>query len=138
MIEEIKKYCVKIARHIDYYKKQIEYYNQTAFDILTNEIALTLPTFTKNERQKRGIFMSLITDFIGLAHEGISSFLHYRRQKAVHVMKNKVDIQCNKIFNLEDSMVMYEVYNSNTLDDLINTVHKLHNRTTWNEKLFAG
>ena len=35
-------------------------------------------------------------------------------------------------------MVMYGVYNSDTLEDLIDTVHKLHNRTMWNEKLFAG
>ena len=58
--------------------------------------------------------------------------------KAVHAIENKVDLQCNKIFHLEDSMVMYGVYNSDTLEDLINTVHKLHNRTTWNEKLFSG
>ena len=35
-------------------------------------------------------------------------------------------------------MVMYSVYNSDTLEDLIDTVHKLHNRTTRNEKLFSG
>ena len=35
-------------------------------------------------------------------------------------------------------MVMYGVYNSDTLEDLIDTVHKLHNRTTCNEKLFSG
>ena len=35
-------------------------------------------------------------------------------------------------------MVMYGVYNSDTLEELIDTVHKLHNRTTWNEKLFSG
>ena len=66
--------------------------------IMTNEIALMLPsTFNKNERQKRGIITSLITGFIGLAYEGISSFLHHRRQKAlqkaVNVMKDRVDIQ---------------------------------------------
>ena len=74
-------------------------------------------------RQKRGIITSLITGFIGLAYEGISSFLHHRKQKAlrkaVNVMKDKVDIQHNKIFHLEDSMVMYGVYNSDTLEDLI-------------------
>ena len=79
---------------------------------MTNEIALILPTFTKYDRQKRGIITSLITGFIGLAYEGISSFLHHRRQKAlqksVHVMK--VDLQCNKTFHLEDSVVMYGVY----------------------------
>ena len=79
LIDEVKEYCIKIALHIDYYKKQIEYYNQTVYDILTSETALILPTFTKTERQKRGILMSLITGFIGLAYEGISSFLHYKR-----------------------------------------------------------
>ena len=35
-------------------------------------------------------------------------------------------------------MVMYVIYNSETLEKLINTVHKKHNITTWNEKLFAS
>ena len=77
-----------------------------------------------------------------MAYEGISSFLHYKRQKALHkvvqAMENKVDLQCNKIFHLEDSMVMYGIYNSDTLEALIDTVHILHNQSTWNEKLFAG
>ena len=140
--EDVKDYCVKIAPHIAYYRKQIEYYNQTAHDILKNELALILPTFTKQERQKRGILTSIMTSFVGLAYEGISTFLHYKRQKAlhkaVHTMENKVDIQCNKIFHLEDSMIMYGIYNSDTLEDLIDTVHKLHNKSTWNERLFAG
>ena len=70
LLKEIKTYCVKIAPCIQYYKKQIEYYNQTPTDIKTNEIALMLPTFYKNKRQKRGIITSLITDFIELAYEG--------------------------------------------------------------------
>ena len=101
---------------------------------MTNEIALMLPTFNKNERQKRGIITLLITGFIRLAYEGISSFLHHRRQKplqkAVNVMKDKVAIQHNKIFYLEDSMVMYGIYNSDTLEDLIkqftNYITQLH------------
>ena len=74
---------------------------------------------------------SLITGFIGLAYEGISGFLHYKRQKALHkavqAMESKVDIQCNKIFHLEDSMVLYGIYNSDTLEHLIDTVNRLHN-----------
>ena len=58
--------------------------------------------------------------------------------KVVHAIENRVDLQCNKIFHLEDSMVMSGVYNSDTLEDLIDTVHKLHNRTTWDEKFFSG
>ena len=35
-------------------------------------------------------------------------------------------------------MIMYGVYNSDTLKDLIVTVHRMQNITTWNEKTFAG
>ena len=35
-------------------------------------------------------------------------------------------------------MIMYGVYNSDTLTDLINTVHRMHNTTTWKERTFAG
>ena len=59
LTDEIKTYCIKIAPYIEYYKKQIEYCNQTATDILTNEIYLILPTFNKNETHKRGIITSL-------------------------------------------------------------------------------
>ena len=33
---------------------------------------------------------------------------------------------------------MCGIYNSDTLEDLIDIVHKLHNKSTWNERLFAG
>ena len=33
---------------------------------------------------------------------------------------------------------MYSIYNSDTLEKFINAVHKMHNKTTWNKKLFAG
>ena len=142
IFRDIKCYCVNIAPHTDYYRKQIAYYNQMATDILTNELALILPMFTRQNRHKRDIITSLISGFIGLVYAGISSFLHYKRQKAlhkaVHAIENKVDLQHNKIFHLEDSMVMYGVYNLDTLEDLMDTVYKLHNKTTWNETLFSG
>ena len=127
---------------MDYYNKQIDFYNWTAYEIITNELALILPTSPKQMRQKRGIITSLMTGFISLAYEGISSFLHYKRQKALHkavqVMENKVDLQCNRVFHLKDSVVMYHIYNSDTLETLIDTLYTLHNQTSWNEKLFAG
>ena len=33
---------------------------------------------------------------------------------------------------------MYGIYNADTLEKLIDTVHHIHNKTTINEKLFAG
>ena len=35
-------------------------------------------------------------------------------------------------------MVLYGIYNSDTLKNLIDTVHRLHNQSTWNERLFVG
>ena len=40
--------------------------------------------------------------------------------------------------NLEDSMVMYGIYNAETLEKLINTVHHIHNYTSPHEELFTG
>ena len=53
-------------------------------------------------------------------------------------MNKKMNVQCNQINHLEDSMIMYGVYNSDTLKDLIDTVHRMQNFTIWNEKTFAG
>ena len=53
-------------------------------------------------------------------------------------MNKKTDVQHNQIHHLEDSMIMCGVYNSDTLKDLIDTVHRMQNFTTWNEKTFAG
>ena len=38
-----------------------------------------------------------------------------------------MDIQHNQIHHLEDPMIMYGVYNSDTLKDLIDTVHRMQN-----------
>ena len=40
--------------------------------------------------------------------------------------------------HLENSMLMYSVYNAETLEKLIKTVHNIHNTTTSHERLFAG
>ena len=51
-------------------------------------------------------------------------------------MENKVNLQCNKLVHFEDSMVMYGVYNAKTLEKFIITIHRLHNITTQNERIF--
>ena len=122
LVKDIKVYCAKILLHVAFYKKQVDYYDQTAYEIITNELALILSTISEQERQKKSIITSLIIGFIGLAYEGISTFLHYKRQKALHkvvkVMENNKDIQCNKLFHLEESVVLYGIYNSDTLENL--------------------
>ena len=72
----------------------------------------------------------LVSSFIGLAYEGISSFLHHKQNKALHMvvraMDNKATIQHNKLMQLENSMLLYGVYNAETLEKLINTGHNIH------------
>ena len=54
------------------------------------------------------------------------------------VIEKRTDILHNRVFHLEDTMIMYGTYNSDMLMDLIETVHKIHNVTMWIEKIFVG
>ena len=53
-------------------------------------------------------------------------------------MSNQADIQHNKLMKLDNTMLMYGIYNAETLEKLINTVQEIHNVTSSHEKLFAG
>ena len=82
-----------------FYKQQIMSLNQTVHHILKNKIDLIFTQFPTNRKEKRGIITLLISVFTELAYEGISSFLHNRRHKALHKavkgMEVKASIQCN-------------------------------------------
>ena len=52
-------------------------------------------------------------------------------------MQEKANLQCNSV-SLEDTMIMYSKYNSDTLMDLIDTVHHMQNLNSWKEKMFVG
>ena len=53
-------------------------------------------------------------------------------------MNNQAYIQCNKLMKLDNTMLMYGIYNAETLEKLIETVQEIHNTTSSHEKLFAG
>ena len=53
-------------------------------------------------------------------------------------MNNKANIQCNKLMKLDDTMLMYGIYNAEMLEKLIKTVHEIHNTTYSHKRLFAG
>ena len=42
------------------------------------------------------------------------------------------------LFRLEDSMIMYGIYNVDTLEKLIQMVHKMNTKSVWFERLYAG
>ena len=119
-ILDLTTYCRKIKPYVYFYKQQIASLNQTAHHILKNQIDLILPQFPTNRIEKRGIITLLISGFIGLAYEGISSVPHNRRHKALHkavkAMETRTNIQHNKLMHLEDSVVMYGIYNAGILE----------------------
>ena len=106
--------CRKIKPCICFSKQQIESLNNTVHHILGNEIDIVLPKFPENRKEKRYIFATLPSGFICLAYEGISSFLHNRRHKALHkavkVINRQTITQHNKLMHLENSVVMYGVF----------------------------
>ena len=59
---DLKTFCNKIKPFVIYYKRLINSYNNTVHNILEKEIKLLLPQVT------------LVSSFIGLVYEGISSF----------------------------------------------------------------
>ena len=102
---------------------------------------------TLNEPNIKKIFLSAVlgtvaSKVIGLAFEGISRFLHHKRHKALNKAIKQINerqkMEHNRIYHLEDTMIMYSKYNSDTLTNLIDTVHRIHNLTSLKERLFAG
>ena len=77
-------YCKNIIPYMYLYKHQVECYEKRVYDILEKDIGLILPKFENKETnehpkcQKRQIIVALISGFIGLAFEGISSFLQHK------------------------------------------------------------
>ena len=96
-------YCKNIIPYMNLYKHQVEYYEKTVYEILEKDIGLILPKLEDREKnikqkhQKRQIISALISEFIGLAFEGISSFLQHKWEKALqqamHTMNKRVNIE---------------------------------------------
>ena len=76
-----RTYCRNLIPYMYLYKYQVEYYEKTVYNILEKDIGMILPKFGNTEsdmlskQPKRQILSALISGFIGLAFEGISSYL---------------------------------------------------------------
>ena len=141
-IKDLPLYCSKLRSYMAFYKMQIKAHNNTVHYILKNEVDLILPKFYEGQKGKRGIFGTITSAFMGLVFEGISSFLHNRGHKALHkvvkAMSVTTDMQRNKLMHLENTLVMYVIYNAEMLENLVKTVHALLSRQTLYESLFTG
>ena len=74
---DLMMFCKKVEPFVLYYTRLIKSYSSTAHNIFENEINLILPQISR--KQKCGIITTLVSSFIGLLYEGISSFLHYTK-----------------------------------------------------------
>ena len=90
---DLRTFSKKIEPFVNYYKRLIKLYNNTAHNTLENEINLLLPLIPRN--QKCRIITTLVSSFIGLSYESISSFLHHRQNKALHKAVNAMDYKAN-------------------------------------------
>ena len=83
-ISDLIVYCRKMKPYVYFYKQQIKSLNDTGHDMLKNELDIIFQNFWKIEKEREVSLQTLISGFMGLAYEGISSFLHNRRHKALH------------------------------------------------------
>ena len=88
-------FCKKTEPFVLHYKRLLNSYNNTAHNILEKEINLMLPQWQR--KQKCGIITTLVSGFIGLADEGISSVLHCKQNKALHKAVRAKDSKANKL-----------------------------------------
>ena len=109
-LAELKTYCNKIKPFVSHYSKLIKSYNATVYNMLVNEIRPLLPHIS---RQKCGIVSTLVSGFIGLAYEGISSFLQRKHedvlQKAMLAMNNEANFQHNKLLKLDNTVNVWNI-----------------------------
>ena len=79
-----KQYCKNLIPYMYLYKHQVEYYEKMVYNILEKDIGMILPKFgntdnnVQSKHPKRQIISALISGFIGLAFEGISSYLQHK------------------------------------------------------------
>ena len=77
-------YCRNIIPYMYLYKHQVEYYEKMVYNILEKDIGMILPKFGNTENNikskcpKRQIISALISGFMGLAFEGILSYLQHK------------------------------------------------------------
>ena len=104
LMQKYLKHWQRIVPYVRLYQKQIQYYNWTVYNILQSEIGSILPTFTESDRKKRflsAVLGTVASKIVGLAFEGISSFLHHKRHKAL----NKAIKQINERQNIEHNRI---------------------------------
>ena len=59
-LRKLIRHYLRIVPYVEFCQSQIEYYNCTAYRILTKDIGLILPTFLTEKRPKRGVILASV------------------------------------------------------------------------------
>ena len=84
-IKKLHRHCLRIVPYIDLYKRQIAYYNITAYRIMTKDIGLILPTFPTGKRPKRG---AILASVLGGIASSIIGLVHMREYQVSYITKD--------------------------------------------------
>ena len=98
-INRVLVYCKKIVPYIKFYKRQIAYYNRTAYRILENEIGLILPNFPTDNRPKKRCDIGFCVRRYFLQH---NRFSIQRNFKLPSPQKTSSLTQSHKSYGKED------------------------------------
>ena len=83
----------------------------------------------------------MISGFIGLSYEFISSYLDLKRQQtlknAFSVMKRNLNLAKNRIFHLGEYVIIYGIYNAESIEKIVKAITKLHSKITFSERVFS-
>ena len=106
--------------------KKVYYYNKIVYNILT-ERPLILSNFLNYKRVEREIVISLVTSFFLDWHKKeylIIYIAKYKRhyREVFWTVKKYVDLARNKNFHLENSMILYGICKTETIEKIVNTI----------------
>ena len=144
----INKWCAKVVPYMEHLKKKEKYYMERLHDMLEEDLYAAFlelkPHMVTRSRHRSktgfGVLLSAMPGFITVAHESIGTYLKRCQEKcisdAVYVMRQDDAMARNKLQQYSNDFLMYDRFNTETLDKVIDTLNSLHSHQTEFESVF--
>ena len=114
--------CCIIKPLLEHLKNKQIAYNKTIHRWLTQDTSIIIPKFegidselnlNTNNREKRGIF-SIITGTAGLAYDGISVYLNWKKNEDIEegykAMWSHQNLLKNRLYQVNKELISYGMY----------------------------
>ena len=143
----VSEWCTKATPYMQHLRKKEKYFVDRLYGLLENDLYSVLPqlrcgSHVVRPRQGLGtLAISAVTGLITLAVESLGSYLRNKQEKqindAVLAMREDNTVVQNTFQQYSNDFLMYDHYNVETLEKVIQTVNLLHHRQTQLEEVFA-